>query len=198
MPKLKTRRPKHADLSQLRIIGGQFKRRKLNFVAAEGLRPTPDRVRETIFNWLMGDIVNATILDMCAGSGVMGFECLSRGATTAVLIEPNKVQVKLLKEHANTFLINDKIQIHQGLAQDILPTLQLVFDIVFIDPPYSLNLWQTLLDGLSQYQLTHQHSLIYLEGDRPLTAMINNSDRYEIIKAHQFGAIWAYILKTRP
>ena len=72
--------------NQLRIIGGEWKRRTLAFANIEGLRPTPDRVRETLFNWLMWDIQNTKVLDVCAGSGALGFEALSRGAAKVVLI----------------------------------------------------------------------------------------------------------------
>lgn len=75
--------------NQVRIIGGQYKRRLISFVDADGLRPTPDRLRETLFNWLLADTLDALVLDVCAGSGVLGIEALSRGAKQAVLIEPN-------------------------------------------------------------------------------------------------------------
>ncbi|RSS08270.1 16S rRNA (guanine(966)-N(2))-methyltransferase RsmD, partial [Acinetobacter baumannii] len=76
--------------NQLRIIGGEWKRRVLPFASIEGLRPTPDRVRETLFNWLMWDIQNAHVLDICTGSGALGFEALSRGAASVYMIEPDK------------------------------------------------------------------------------------------------------------
>jgi 16S rRNA (guanine966-N2)-methyltransferase len=74
--------------NQLRIIGGDWKRRTLPFASIEGLRPTPDRVRETLFNWLMWDIQNSQVLDLCSGSGALAFEALSRGAAKVVMIEP--------------------------------------------------------------------------------------------------------------
>lgn len=83
--------------NQLRIIGGKWKRRQLPFANIEGLRPTPDRVRETLFNWLMWDIQNAQVLDLCAGSGALGFEALSRGAANVVMIEPDVSQARFLK-----------------------------------------------------------------------------------------------------
>ncbi|MFX3621560.1 MAG: RsmD family RNA methyltransferase, partial [Acinetobacter radioresistens] len=78
--------------NQLRIIGGEWKRRQLPFASIEGLRPTPDRVRETLFNWLMWEIQNVHVLDICAGSGALAFEALSRGAASVVMIEPNTIQ----------------------------------------------------------------------------------------------------------
>ena len=75
--------------NQVRIIGGQYKRRLINFIDSDGLRPTPDRLRETLFNWLLADTLDAVVLDMCAGSGVLGLESLSRGAKQAVLMQIN-------------------------------------------------------------------------------------------------------------
>ena len=80
--------------NQLRIIGGNWKRRQLPFASIEGLRPTPDRVRETLFNWLMWDIQNAQVLDLCAGSGALSFEALYCGASLVVMIEPDRTHVK--------------------------------------------------------------------------------------------------------
>lgn len=79
--------------NQLRIIGGEWKRRVLPFASIEGLRPTPDRVRETLFNWLMWDIQKAHVLDICTGSGALGFEALSRGAASVYMIEPDRKSV---------------------------------------------------------------------------------------------------------
>ena len=85
--------------NQLRIIGGEWKRRSLPFASIEGLRPTPDRVRETLFNWLMWDIQNAQVLDLCSGSGALSFEALSRGAAKVIMIEPNPIQARFLKDN---------------------------------------------------------------------------------------------------
>ena len=92
--------------NQLRIIGGEWKRRTLAFANIEGLRPTPDRVRETLFNWLMWDIQNTKVLDVCAGSGALGFEALSRGAAKVVLIEPNPTQAGFLKENIKLLMLS--------------------------------------------------------------------------------------------
>ena len=85
-------------MNQLRIIGGAWKRRIIKFESIEGLRPTPDRVRETLFNWLMWDVAGRRVLDVCAGSGVLGLEALSRGAAHCILIEPNKKQALQLQK----------------------------------------------------------------------------------------------------
>ena len=131
--------------NHVRIIGGQFKRRSINFINADGLRPTPDRLRETLFNWLMANIYDAKVLDVCAGSGVLGFEALSRGASWVVMVEPNPTQARTLKHNADILkLTSSHLSIINDTAQHALPTFSTPFDIIFIDPPYALDIWHDI------------------------------------------------------
>ncbi|MDO4250799.1 MAG: 16S rRNA (guanine(966)-N(2))-methyltransferase RsmD [Moraxella sp.] len=180
--------------NQVRIIGGQFKRRNLRFVDSDGLRPTPDRLRETLFNWLTRHLQGADVLDVCAGSGVLGFESLSRGANQAVLIEPIAAQATLLKEQATLFCVDDKLTIINTSAERALPTLKKPFDIIFIDPPYALNLWQPLLLLLQKHTLLHKNSLIYLEGDKPLEELLDTPLAVDVLKSGKFGQVYAYLI----
>lgn len=177
--------------SSVRIIGGLHKRRLIEFVAVDGLRPTPDRLRETLFNWLMGDLQEANVLDVCAGSGVLGFEAISRGASHATLIEFNKNQVSELTKTTQTLKLNN-INIIQGDCLKILPTLTTPFDIVFIDPPYSLNLWQDIIISLKNHQLIHQNTLMYIEADNPLETLILDNG-LDLLKSAKVGQVWAYL-----
>ncbi len=184
---------KNQKLSQVRIIGGDYRRRLVSFIDADGLRPTPDRLRETLFNWLNPHLVNATVLDCCAGSGVLGFEALSRGATHVTMIEANYQQYQQLKNSAKLLHIPDnKLNLQFGMAQQILPTLTDSFDIVFLDPPYHLNLWQQLLQLLIEHQCIHADSKIYLEADKPHTQEIADVlQQFAMIKSGKFGQIYA-------
>lgn len=181
--------------SSVRIIGGLHKRRLIEFVAVDGLRPTPDRLRETLFNWLMGELQEACVLDVCAGSGVLGFEALSRGASHATLIEFDKNQVGELKNTAQTLKL-DNAHIIQGDCLKILPTLTTPFDIVFIDPPYSLNLWQDIILSLKNHQLIHQNTLLYLEADNPLETLIADNELI-LLKSAKVGQVWAYLVEIK-
>ncbi|MDO5652441.1 MAG: 16S rRNA (guanine(966)-N(2))-methyltransferase RsmD [Moraxella sp.] len=178
--------------NQVRIIGGQLKRRQLSFIDTDGLRPTPDRLRETLFNWLMGNTQDAKVLDVCAGSGVLGVEAISRGAAHATFIEVNATQAKLLQSNLDTLNISTQCSVHQGQAQAILPTLNTAFDIIFIDPPYALDLWQILLELIIKYKCHHANTLIYLESDKPLDDIIA-SFSLNAHKSAKIGQVYAVL-----
>lgn len=166
---------KPQTVSQVRIIGGQFKRRNVSFIDAEGLRPTPDRLRETLFNWLLADIHGAQVLDSCAGSGVLGFEALSRGAAHATFIEANPAQANALAQNAEQLRLEaSSFTIKMGQAENVLTQKQdfKPFDIVFIDPPYAHELWQPILTTLITETLITTETLIYLEADKDLTTQL--------------------------
>ncbi|OOR91072.1 16S rRNA (guanine(966)-N(2))-methyltransferase RsmD [Moraxella caviae] len=185
---------------QVRIIGGAFKRRLISFIDADGLRPTPDRLRETLFNWLTADLHDAAVLDVCAGSGVLGFEAISRGAKSAVMIEANAAQARTLTQSAATLKIhapnlqalqNGGAHIIHSTAQNALPLLDAPFDVIFLDPPYALNLWHELITLIITHGLYHQDTLIYLESDQPLTDIIAPFDKLELIKSAKVGQVFA-------
>lgn len=167
---------KNAAAGDVRIIGGQFKRRVVRFIDAEGLRPTPDRLRETLFNWLLADIHGAYVLDSCAGSGVLGFEALSRGAAHVTFIEINPAQSNMLRQSAEQLHLSaDTHQIINGTAERVLMQEQIVprpFNIVFIDPPYAQDLWQPILMALVTQSLIDSETLIYLEADKDLSPQL--------------------------
>ena len=188
------------SVNQVRIIGGQHKRRLLTFVDAQGLRPTPDRLKETIFNWLTGYLTDAKVLDACTGSGALGFEAVSRGAKTAILIEPNLAQAQMLKQNAKLLRLSDKLTIVSTDAISALNTMHDTFDIIFIDPPYALNLWQPILKNLLDNALIHADSKIYLEADKPLHSILDDdtSAKFTLIKSTKVGQAMAYLLTPTP
>ena len=161
---------------EVRIIGGQFKRRSIRFIDADGLRPTPDRLRETLFNWLAADIHSARTLDSCAGSGVLGFEALSRGAAHCTFIEMNRAQSEMLKQSAEQLRLDaNHYQIITDAAEKALSQNHIFdksFNIVFIDPPYADKLWQPILTVLIEQQLVDRNTIIYLEANKDLTEQL--------------------------
>ncbi len=163
-----TAKSRSKQASQLRIIGGQWRGRKLPIIDAEGLRPTSDRIRETLFNWLAPNLNGSTCVDLFAGSGALGLECLSRGALSATLIENNTVVAKQLEQ--NCKLIDaPNADIVQGDAQDWLLNQTLTkrsIDIVFIDPPFAYDLWDNTIERLTQSELLAKDALVYIESPR--------------------------------
>lgn len=157
----------HTANNQLRIIGGAWRGRKLAFAPVPGLRPTPNRVRETLFNWLAPVIRGARCLDLFAGSGALGLEAASRGATRCVLVEQQHAVVQVLRGQLAR-LQADHVEVIEAevldwLAQDATP-----FDIVFLDPPFRDGLLQLSIDRLEQNGWLAESAWIYLEAERGL------------------------------
>lgn len=179
-------------MNQVRIIGGEWKRRLISFENIDGLRPTPDRVRETLFNWLMWDTAGKQVLDVCAGSGALGFEALSRGAAHCTFIEPHVKQATQLRQNllklqaSNAQVINKK-------AEAALPLLQQPFDLVFLDPPYSLNLWEHLALLLQSHLAVH--AKVYVEADRPLSQLVLPAN-WQLSKQTRAGQVYAGLYET--
>ena len=158
----KKQQNKKAASGSIRIIAGKHRGRKLPVLMAEGLRPTTDRVKETVFNWLMPYIQDANCLDCFAGAGSLGFEAHSRGAAQVTLVELNKAAAKQLL--ANKQLLNaDNIVVN---STDVLSFLKTQapqsFDLVFIDPPFRQNLVTQTCELLNNGWLAEQ-ALIYVE-----------------------------------
>ena len=147
---------------QLRIIAGSWRSRKLAFPQQENLRPTPDRVRETLFNWLQADVPGSRCLDMFAGSGALGFEAASRGAGEVVMIEQNREAASALARNIE-LLDAGNIQLVINDAFDWVKDNQRAFDIVFLDPPYKAGLLGKSCEVLESGQSLAENAKIYLE-----------------------------------
>ena len=148
---------------QVRIIGGKWRGSKLSVIDVSGLRPTPDRVRETLFNWLDRCCPGAMVLDCFAGSGVLGFEALSRGAAQLVALEQHPQAVSNLKLQAERFA-SSAIEILSGDASDSINRLTHKFDIVFIDPPYAEpQLRAKIFMQLEERDCLQQAARVYFE-----------------------------------
>ncbi len=126
--------------NRLRIIGGDWRGRRLAFPDAAGLRPTPDRVRETLFNWLAPVIAGSRCLDLFAGSGALGLESLSRGAREAVFVEQQAEAAGALRRHLQVLGAEDRGRVVQQPVEVWLRGEPRPFDIVFLDPPYHAGL----------------------------------------------------------
>lgn len=131
--------------NQVRIIGGSHKRRLIEFPDSEGLRPTPDRVRETLFNWLGQTLDGEAVLDLYAGSGALGLEAKSRGGQPVVLVEKSRQVAEALRRNvAKLDWTATDVRIHVGEAYAFLRSNQQLFDVVFLDPPFQFDDWASL------------------------------------------------------
>lgn len=158
---------KTEELSQVRIIGGRWRSRQLNFPAVLGLRPTPNRIRETLFNWLSPIIVGAHCLDLFAGSGALGFEALSRGADYCLFLDNNLQVIKYLNAASQTFHCNN-LQIIQAQFPYPYGIITKQFNIVFIDPPFHQGLVAEAIHWLIKCNCLADRTLIYIESEPEL------------------------------
>lgn len=153
--------------NRVRIIGGQWRSRVLRFTDTEGLRPTPDRVRETLFNWLGQDLTGTGCLDLYAGSGALGFEAASRGARHVVLVERDRDIARGLQGNAQTLQAEaGVVEVVRADALEFLAQDRRIYDVIFVDPPYAL--WEqsegiagALLSKLEQH--LKPEARVYLE-----------------------------------
>lgn len=140
----------HGAANRVRIIGGQYRRRLLEFPGSAGLRPTPDRVRETLFNWLGQDLPGWTCLDLFAGSGALGFEAASRGAARVVMIERDAQALAALERNRTT-LGATRVEVLRADALAWLANNREAFDLVFVDPPFDSGLAVQVLADLARH-----------------------------------------------
>jgi 16S rRNA (guanine966-N2)-methyltransferase len=181
--------------NQLRIIAGTWRGRKLSFPDVAGLRPTPDRVRETVFNWLAPVLPGARCLDLFAGSGVLGFEAASRGAGVVELIERDMQIVAALRAHVTT-LAATQVHVVAAEALNYLAGSASPFDIVLLDPPYDRpELLAACCTQLEVGGWLAPQARIYLEthGKTGLPAL---PDNWEVVRSKQAGQV-AYHLAVR-
>jgi 16S rRNA (guanine966-N2)-methyltransferase len=155
-----------ATSNQVRIIGGRHRGRRLHFSPGRGLRPTPDRVRETLFNWLQADIRGARCLDLFAGSGALGLEALSRGAAFLCAVEQNRTAAQRLRDNITLLHEESAAEVVQGDALRVLKTPpESPFDIVFLDPPFEDGLLPAVCRLLEDRDWLAPDAVIYLEQD---------------------------------
>lgn len=172
----------------VRIIGGEYRRRLLPFPDAQGLRPTPDRVRETLFNWLGQQLYGKVCLDLFAGSGALGFEAASREARRVVMVEKSRAVAESLK--ANRLLLS-------AAAIDVVPLDALAylkacrerFDVVFVDPPFDSDLLTQVLPVLAP--LLSEDGVVYVEARRWPEALAG----WEVLKQAKAGQVHYGLLR---
>ncbi len=184
-------------MSGLRIIGGRYRRRRVHVAATNALRPTPDRVRETLFNWLQPHIQRTHCLDLFAGSGILGLEALSRGAAKVVCIDHNPQAIKAILETAAAFgdktLTATQTDALHWLQQPPAPPQ--LFDIVFLDPPFYRCDYGALLQQLQCAWLASD-ALTYLESATPLTPATLPGG-WELLRQQRTAKVFYHLLRFK-
>lgn len=185
----------------LRIVGGRWRSRRIRFGDGEGLRPTPDRVRETLFNWLQFEIGGAVCLDAFAGSGALGLEALSRGAARVVMIEQSRAQHALLQAAAQE-LGASEAQIVHGDALALLASVPAWapahgFDGVFLDPPFHKGLLPQVCALLHERALLRPEAFVYIESEQDWEAL-GLPPEFERSKETRAGLVNAWLARYRP
>ncbi|SRR5579883_1874193 len=175
----------------VRIIAGKWRSRRLKVPDVKGLRPTPDRVRETLFNWLAPYLTGAYCLDLFAGSGALGFEALSRGAAYVVMTDQSAEVVALLKEELAEWGA-ENAYVYRAKAPKGLKLPEQPFDIIFLDPPYDENLLLPCCDYLEMNKFLAPSAYIYLEA-RQLIRDNELPSNWRIIKSQQAGQVFYHL-----
>lgn len=162
-------RAKRADQGQIRLIGGDFRGRKLPVRTAEGLRPTSDRMRETLFNWLQFEIPGMRCLDAFAGTGALGLEALSRGAAEVDFLELDVQNAKQLQQNLQTLKIENAQLNKTDSLQWLQQSCSKPYDLIFLDPPFQKGLMQPALDAIFQQKwIKNNQAWLYLEQEKAL------------------------------
>jgi 16S rRNA (guanine(966)-N(2))-methyltransferase RsmD len=177
---------------EIRIIGGQWRRSLLPVPDLPGLRPTPDRVRETLFNWLGQDLTGWSVLDAFAGTGVLGFEAASRGAETVLLLERETRLVAGLTA-SKAKLGASAVTITQADAMAWMKRAPAQFDLVFLDPPFDANLFESAL--AASLNCVVPQGWIYLEASAPFDAASLAERGLELYRHSRAGAVHAHLIR---
>lgn len=182
---------KKSNPGQVRIISGQWRGRKISVPAIEGLRPTTEAVRETLFNWLAPIIVGARCLDLFAGSGALGFEALSRGAQHVAFTDTSPVVIKHLQDTAQ--ILQASVDILQVDASKPFSYQGDPFDIVFLDPPFHHDLLEHTCAWLDESPMLASNTYIYIETERALTSLPTPS-HWHVVREKNLGQVSYYLL----
>lgn len=180
-------------MGEVRIIAGRYRGRKIRFPDTQGLRPSPDRVRVTLFNWLMPYLQHAVCLDAFAGSGALGFEACSRGAQHVDFVEQHPALLQSLQHHAGLFGVQQRIAIHK---EDALRFLERApgerYDIIFLDPPFHAALYAPAIALIEARNLLKAGGLLYIESAQHQSL---NTQEWSCLREKKAGQVHYYLFE---
>jgi 16S rRNA (guanine966-N2)-methyltransferase len=179
----------------VRIIAGKWRGRKLHFPNLPELRPTPNRVRETLFNWLSPHIAGSCCLDLFTGSGALGFESLSRGASFVFMVDQSKQVIQQLRENAARLHVADELQFYCGKAPSQKILIQnRKFNIAFLDPPFHHNYLPASCQWLEDMGCLATEAFIYIEAESTLNVSSFIPENWRIVRNQQAGQVGYYLV----
>lgn len=186
---------KSAKNNSVRIIAGDWRGRRLSIADVPGLRPSGDRSRETLFNWLQPFVVDADCADLFAGTGALGFEAASRGAASVLMVEKNPQAFKVLSQSAEQ-LHAEQVSLHAGGAMSRIEGLAAdSLDLVFVDPPFDSNLSGLVLDRLVQQDCVRRGGFVYME--TPASSQITPPDGWSVWRDQQMGDVRMQLFRRK-
>jgi len=191
----KTELPVPLGRNSVRIIGGAWRGRRINFPDMPALRPTPDRVRETLFNWLQHSLSGTRCLDLFAGSGALGLEALSRGAAEVVFVEQFPAAARTLQEQLVRFGASGKGLVKEMGAARFLRTPAKPFDIVYLDPPFGMDALAEYVPMLDSGDWLTVGGLVYLENER-IAGVPALPARWELLKSKSAGEVGYHLARV--
>jgi|TARA_Y100000287_G_scaffold37677_1_gene28564 16S rRNA (guanine966-N2)-methyltransferase len=190
-----TRRNNSKNRGKVRITSGEWKNRNLEVPDIDGLRPTSERVRETLFNWLMPSIHKSVCLDLFAGSGSLGFEALSRGAKHCTFVEKSKLAFSQIKT-TRTSLNAVNSEVHNCDAIDFLSSVHNHnFNLVFLDPPFSDDYLISSIESIHEYQLVSRGGYIYIEFNKN-NDLFDLPDNWSVIRKKIYGNVCFILIEV--
>ncbi len=182
-----------SNKNKLRIIAGEWRSRQLFFEDVPGLRPTPARVRETVFNWLQTDVIASRCLDLYAGSGALGFEAASRGAKSVAMVESNAQACRLINEN-KAKLSAEQIKIIQIDVFKFLAGDASSFDLVFLDPPFAKGMVQQTCQWLEDKGWLAPQAKVYVEVESQLV-LDEMPENWQCLKNKTAGEVGYYLFE---
>ena len=194
---LKTESNASGGRNSVRIIGGGWRGRRISFPDMPGLRPTPDRVRETLFNWLQHDIVGARCLDLFAGSGALGLEALSRGAKELVFVEQAVAASRALQEQLTRLGGASAGRVMEMGAARYLRSAPQPFDIVFLDPPFGRGGLAEYVPMLDTGEWVRSGGLVYLENEKA-EGVPRVPAHWQLLKSKSAGEVGYHLARVNP
>jgi 16S rRNA (guanine966-N2)-methyltransferase len=198
IPTVATKRdlPTPSGRNSVRIIAGTWRGRRVHFPDMPALRPTPDRVRETLFNWLQHSIIDTRVLDLFAGSGALGLEALSRGAREVVFVEQFPAAARALQEQLASFGAAAKGRILGMGAARFLRTPGEPFDVAFLDPPFGTNALAEYIPLLDAGNWLKVGGLVYLENER-VAGVPALPSHWELLKSKSAGEVGYHLARVK-